>query len=164
MLIFLPVAYFYSRKKNPLRELGLYSQSLQTDSVKTLQLLAALVLVSVLISVTASVAGLNDTNKVFEQVQKIKQSDMWLFGYLLVVRVIAEEIFFRGFLTTKIGPVFSSIVFGAAHAFYGSWLEVFGAMVLGFVLAKAFEKNKTLLPNIAGHFLYNLLVVVTLIR
>ncbi|MEK7540280.1 MAG: CPBP family intramembrane glutamic endopeptidase [Patescibacteria group bacterium] len=89
----------------------------------------------------------------------LKTTNLWLLGYLLVARVIAEEIFFRGFLAKKTGAVVSSIVFGALHASYGSGVEIIGAIVLGYALAKAFEKNKNLFPNIAAHFLYNLTVV-----
>jgi len=42
-------------------------------------------------------------------------------------------------------------------------VEVFGAVVLGGVLAKAFEKNGNLIPNILAHMVYNLIFVVTLI-
>jgi len=82
-----------------------------------------------------------------------------LIWYFLTIRVFAEEVFFRGFLVKKIGVIPSSIIFGAAHFAYGSMVEVFGAFILGLILAKAFEENKSLFPNIFAHFFYNFIFI-----
>ncbi len=102
--------------------------------------------------------------KVYEQVNLIRQEAPLFLVYLLVVRVFAEEVFFRGFLVKRIGALGSSFAFGLAHIFYGSATEIAGAIILGFVLAKSFEANKNLLPNIFAHFLYNLIIVFILLQ
>lgn len=158
-LIVLPFIFYKTEKKEPFKELGLYSRGFKEDALNTLKLFAALIVITVAISIAASFLNANDLDKVYDSVNHLKTTNMWLLGYLLVAGVIAEEIFFRGFLAKKTGAVVSSIVFGALHASYGSGVEIVGAMMLGYVLAKAFEKNKNLFPNIVAHFLYNLTVV-----
>ncbi|MDO8633990.1 MAG: CPBP family intramembrane metalloprotease [archaeon] len=157
--ILFPFLVFKAEKKEPFRELGLYSRGFKEDAFNTLKLFAALVAITVAISIAASFLNANDLDKVYDTVNRIKNTDLPFLGYLLVAGVVAEEIFFRGFLAKKTGAVVSSIVFGALHASYGSAVEIIGAIVLGYVLAKAFEKNKNIFPNIAAHFLYNLTVV-----
>jgi membrane protease YdiL (CAAX protease family) len=41
------------------------------------------------------------------------------------------------------------------HIGYGSAAEIIGAFALGLVLAKAFQLNKNLYPNIFAHAAYN---------
>ncbi|MBI4044686.1 MAG: CPBP family intramembrane metalloprotease [Candidatus Diapherotrites archaeon] len=158
-LIFFPLLFYKLEKKDPLAELGLYSNGLKKDALNAIGLFAALTAITIAISVASSFLNVNDLDKVYDSVERLKTTGPALLGYLLVARVIAEEIFFRGFLAKKTGAVISSIVFGALHASYGSAVEITGAIVLGYVLAKAFESNKNLLPNIFAHFLYNLTVV-----
>ena len=129
------------------------------DIFGTLTLYAVLLGLSFLIGLATGILNVNDTQKVYSQVIEIKSNAPFLLAYLLVVRVIAEEVFFRGFLAKQLGAGVSSVVFGLAHVFYGSVTEIIGAVVLGYVLAKAFEANKSLVPNIGAHFLYNLTIV-----
>lgn len=79
--------------------------------------------------------------------------------YLLVVRVFLEEWFFRGFLVKKTGVLFSSILFSIAHIGYGSYVELFGAFILGLVLAIYFKRIQNLWPLVAAHLLYNLFAI-----
>ena len=104
--------------------------------------------------------GVNDLQNVENVVQTTLLGNPLLFAYLFTVRVFAEEVFFRGFLTPKIGPVFSSIIFAFGHFSFGSNIEVVGALLLGIVLALFFQKNRNIFPNIAGHFLYNIAALV----
>lgn len=170
-LIFLPIIVIYLQKKKPHKELGLFITDPKKDFLNALQLFAVILALSFLISVASSFFYINDTQKVYDQVIALKNETPVFLAYLLVVRVISEEVFFRGFLvkqfneigkrflTQPIGAIVSSVIFGVAHAGYGSIVEVGGAIILGFVLAQAFEKNKTLVPNILAHFFYNLTIV-----
>lgn len=138
----------------------MYTKKTTSDIKNTLKLLAILLALSFIVTTLTEVLGANDLDKVSQNIENTKQAfgaGLWL---LLGTRVIAEEIFFRGFLTKKTGALFSSVVFGLAHAGYGSATEIIGATILGFVLAKAFQKNKNLLPNIAAHFTYNAIFLV----
>ena len=74
---------------------------------------------------------------------------------LFIVSVTAEEVFFRGFLTPKLGIAISSILFAVSHAAYGSWVEIMGALILGIWLAWNFKRNQQIWSNILGHFIYN---------
>ncbi len=91
--------------------------------------------------------------------EKIKTLSPFLLIYLLVVRVFLEEWFFRGFLVSKMGVLFSAALFGIAHYGYGSIVEVTGAFILGIVLAYYFKRLKNLYPLYAAHFLYNSIVI-----
>ena len=163
LLIFGPASFLLVTKKDPVKELGLYPKGIKTDFLNAAMLLIALIVISLLITAITSLFQLNDLDKVAERVKFLQQSAPVIFAYLLIVRVVSEEIFFRGFLVGRIGWIGASIDFGLAHIFYGSIVEVFGAVVLGGVLAKAFEKNGNLIPNILAHMVYNLIFVVTLI-
>lgn len=155
LLIFLPIIFLALKKQDAKKELGLFSKGFANDAKNTAILFLVLVVFSFLISLTTQLFGLNDLEKVAQNIDEIKTTAPLLLAYLLVARVVSEEIFFRGFLVKKIGVIGSSIVFGFAHFSYGSIVEVSGAIVLGLLLAKAFEENKNLLPNIVAHFLYN---------
>ena len=95
--------------------------------------------------------------------QEILSFPVTVIIYLFVVRVFLEEWFFRGFLTPRVGAIFSSIIFAIGHLSYGSIIEVLGAFVLGVFLAKSYEKTKNLWPNIIAHGLYNFTIYLLLI-
>ena len=115
--------------------------------------------ISIAISVIMAFAGFNDLGKVGEVVQKLQESSPLFLIYLLVVRVIAEEVFFRGFLVKRIGWVSATVLFGIAHVSYGSITEIFGVLILGGLLAKAYLRNGNIVPNIVAHMFYNLIFV-----
>jgi membrane protease YdiL (CAAX protease family) len=83
---------------------------------------------------------------------------MIIFAGILVP--IAEEVFFRGVLYrwlrdkwgVGIGIIVSGIVFGLVHIEPATAIP---AMVLGWVLAWAFERSKSLWPSILIHILNN---------
>ena len=122
-------------------------------------MLGALFFLSIAISIIMAFAGFNDLDKVGEVVTALGKASPAFLAYLLIVRVIAEEVFFRGFLVKRIGWIGSTALFGIAHISYGSVTEVVGALVLGALLAKAYERNGNLLPNIVAHMFYNLIFV-----
>ena len=124
-----------------------------------MQLLGAMLLISIAISILMAFLGFNDLGKVGEVILKLREASPLLLIYLLVVRVVAEEVFFRGFLLKRIGLVLSTALFGIAHISYGSITEIVGALILGGLLAKAYERNGNLLPNIFAHLFYNLIFV-----
>ncbi|MEK6942292.1 MAG: CPBP family intramembrane glutamic endopeptidase [archaeon] len=132
------------------------------DAKNTLILFFTLIAFSLITSIITSAAGQNDLEKVSNSVDKIRNTAPLALAYFLVVRVAAEEVFFRGFLVKKLGIAGSSVVFGLAHFFYGSVAEVIGAMILGAILAVAFNENKSIYPNIAAHFFYNLVFLAVL--
>jgi len=159
-LILFPIAYFSFKKgtsiKEALKKLGLKKLKAKKLAKETLLLLAKLLLLFLALNVFFTLVNFNDLSKVYETVKEISLPFMI---YLLVVRVTAEEIFFRGLLVQKIGVLYSTALFAVAHALYGSVIEVIGAFVLGLVLATTFNKTKELLPNILGHMAYNAIIL-----
>ena len=154
-----PVAYFIAKKEPIFQNLGIFSNGFKTDFIKFIQLLGAILVISIAISLIVTFFGFNDLGKVGDVVLKLRETSPLLLIYLLVARVIAEEVFFRGFLLKRIGLIPSTLLFGIAHISYGSVAEIIGALILGAVLAKAFEKNGNLIPNIFAHMFYNLIFV-----
>lgn len=128
---------------------------MKKDIKNTLILFATLLVYSLLVSFFAGAIGLNDLEKVANSIQEIKIASPLILSYFLIARVASEEIFFRGLLVKKTGVIFSAIFFGLAHTFYGSIVEVMGAIVLGGILGIAFKENGNIMPNILAHFLYN---------
>ncbi|MFA5746055.1 MAG: CPBP family intramembrane glutamic endopeptidase [archaeon] len=104
--------------------------------------------------------GVSDLELVGEEILKISPI---LIIYLFVIRVFMEEWFFRGFLTPRIGAIFSSALFAVGHFAYGSWVEVLGAFILGLFLAKMYEKTGNLWPNVFAHTLYNFVIYLFMI-
>ena len=147
------------RGKDVARELGLYSRGLTVDAKNALGLLVALLMVSVGLSLTLAALNLNDLEKVAGQITKVGTKAPWFLYYLLSARVVAEEVFFRGFLAKKFGILPSSLAFAFAHASYGSVSEVIGALVLGGLLAWVYKANQNIVPNIFAHVAYNLVIL-----
>ncbi len=116
-------------------------------------------MVSLALSWALDALQVNDLEKVGSQVRGVREKNPLFLYYLLSVRVVAEEVFFRGFLVRKWGIGASSVAFALAHAFYGSLAEVLGAFVLGVLLAKAYTSYRNLLPNIFAHLAYNLAIL-----
>lgn len=156
LLIIAPIAYFKRKKLNALEELKLRT-SPKKLLVNAAIALALLYFFTIALSFALPFLGLNDLDKVSEKVNSLALMSPIIITYLLIVRVIAEEIFFRGFLVQKIGIIASSALFAVAHYAYGSSAEIIGAFVLGTVLAYQFNKSKDLTATIWAHMLYNLI-------
>ncbi len=125
------------------------------------KIFAALLATSLVLSLTLSITGLDDLALVEDSVRSLAASPFWMLLYLALVRVFAEEFFFRAFLVPRTGVLAASVVFGISHATYGSIAEVLGAIVLGWVLGHFYAKERKLLPNYVAHLLYNAMAFAT---
>ncbi len=121
---------------------------------KTGKILLLLVFAAIWLQLVIRFLGLDDLELVSQAVEE-SFALLPMFFWLVMLRAVSEEVFFRGLLVDKIGVFGSSLVFGILHIGYGSIAEVVGAFVLGLILAKAYQLNKNLYPNILGHALYN---------
>ena len=143
LLISVPLIYllYFKRKKwkKIPRELGFKKISAVLLAKQTIILLAGLFALLLAINLIFNFFNYNDLEKV---TQTITALPLIAIAYLFIVRVTAEEVFFRGFLTNRMGILFSSILFALPHAFYGSAVEVIGAFVLGLWLARQFQKKQ----------------------
>lgn len=76
---------------------------------------------------------------------------------LLIVAsaMIVEELFFRSFLQTRVGPVAATLMFTAAHGAYGQPLMLVGILVISTVLSITFARFRNVLPCIAAHGVFD---------
>jgi len=86
------------------------------------------------------------------------------YSAYLLISAIAEEFFFRAFLTSYLGIWFSSLIFALLHFSYGSALEIVGAFILGLILAIIWEKKRNFYIIAIAHFLQNIYSILILIR
>lgn len=95
--------------------------------------------------------------------------------YFLIFAVIAspinEEIFFRGFLVSKVGKFFgaalgiviSALIFAVLHVTYASISEFAAALFFGLIAGYVFVRTKSLYPSIVGHMLVNFVTITSLV-
>ena len=76
---------------------------------------------------------------------------VWVRIAIVVSAMTVEELFFRSFLQTRVGPVASTLMFTAAHGVYGQPLLLVGILAISTVLSVAFLRYKNALPCIAAH-------------
>jgi hypothetical protein len=140
---------------------------------ETARLFAGLIVAAFLLGLAMSAFGVNDGSLVSETLVEESAELFPFFLWLMALAVISEEIFFRGLLigafagffkgffrareqvSRNLGVFASTAVFAVLHAGYGSLLAVAGAFFLGLILAKCFELNRNIYPNIIAHGFYN---------
>lgn len=142
--------------KPALKELGFTKISSNSFAIQTILIFFGLVIAALVVSNLLSLLQANDLANVTESIQRVAKISPFLLAYIMIVRPITEEIFFRGFLVKKAGILGSTILFALAHALYFSFAEVIGAFILGLILAWSFKKGKTLWPVIVAHISYNI--------
>jgi membrane protease YdiL (CAAX protease family) len=76
---------------------------------------------------------------------------LWVRIAIVVSAMVVEELFFRSFLQTRVGPVAATLMFTAAHGVYGQPLLLVGILVIGTVLSVTFARYRNVLPCIAAH-------------
>lgn len=146
----------FSDLKPALNELGFKKIYTKEFLKQTLPLFAALVIISIALSIVLTLLQLNDLEQVVFAIDGIRKISPLFLAYILIARVSTEEIFFRGFLVNRVGVVPSAALFAILHIFYGSIAEVIGAFVLGLILAYCFKKGQNIFPLIVAHLFYNL--------
>ena len=140
--------------------LGLKTISIRNLLKYTITIFLLLFFLSYILSFFSVFFGVSDLEVVGKEIVSFPIS---VIIYLFIIRVFLEEWFFRGFLTPRIGAIFSSLIFALGHIAYGSVIEVLGAFVLGVFLARSYEKTNNLWPNIFAHLLYNFTIYLFLI-
>ncbi len=101
---------------------------------------------------------------------EVSPTILWLATRPLTVRVgivlsamIVEELFFRSFLQTRVGPVAATLMFTAAHGVYGQPLVLVGILVISTVLSIAFVLYGNVLPCIIAHGTFDAIQMFVLI-
>lgn len=112
-------------------------------------------LLGVLVALLVSAAGLPAPRGVPPLVR-------WMAALPLVERLLivlaamtVEELYFRGFLQRRLGPLPASGFFLVAHAGYGEPLFFVGLLGITAVLAAAYEKTRSTLAPMAAHGAFN---------
>ncbi len=149
------IAYFLIRK--PLHIL-FGALNVKKDLVNGIIIFLQLLAISIALDFVSRALGVNDTQSVNSAAQTIFAQGIWGAGNL-IFNAFAEEVFFRGILFSILGSIPTILLFGLAHAGYGSIIELLGALAAGFILIRAREQNKSIFPGFIGHALYNLVVV-----
>ncbi len=80
---------------------------------------------------------------------------VWVKLLIVVSAMIVEELFFRAFLQTRVGPVAATLMFTAAHGAYGQPLVLVGILVIATVLAVTFSIYRNVLPCIVAHGVFD---------
>jgi membrane protease YdiL (CAAX protease family) len=91
---------------------------------------------------------------------------LWVKVAIVVSAMVVEELFFRSFLQTRVGPVAATLMFTAAHGVYGQPLMLIGILVISTVLSVTFAKYRNVLPCIVAHGVFDsiqLFVVIPLL-
>lgn len=78
---------------------------------------------------------------------------------LAIGSAVSEEIFFRGFLQPRVGYLGQAALFALAHLSYLNVLEIVVVFTLALVFGAIYKRTGNLLAPIAGHFTFNLLML-----
>jgi len=127
---------------------------LKTNALYAIGGFVALLALLMAMSLVFTMLGFNDEAKVADVANGLPLS---VLAIAVLVAPISEELFFRGFLTSRIGIIPASLIFGIFHIAYGSVVEIVGAVLIGIVFALTFQKSKSIVPVIAIHLVYNLI-------
>jgi membrane protease YdiL (CAAX protease family) len=79
----------------------------------------------------------------------------WVKAMIVVSAMVVEELFFRGFLQPRVGPVAATLMFTAAHGAYGQPLVLVGILVIAAVLAVTFAVYRNVLPCVVAHGVFD---------
>ena len=80
---------------------------------------------------------------------------VWVKALIVLSAMIVEELFFRGFLQPRVGPVAATLMFTAAHGAYGQPLVLVGILVIAAVLAVTFALYRNVLPCVMAHGVFD---------
>lgn len=80
---------------------------------------------------------------------------LWVRLLIVLSAMVVEELFFRSFLQTRVGPVAATLMFTAAHGAYGQPLVLVGILVISTVLSITFAIYRNVLPCIVAHGIFD---------
>lgn len=93
---------------------------------------------------------------------QINPTVLWVVSRPLGIRIaivvsamVVEELFFRSFLQTRVGPLAATLMFTAAHGVYGQPLVLVGIFVISAVLSVTFVLYGNVLPCIMAHGVFD---------
>lgn len=93
----------------------------------------------------------------------IVSQPVWVKLAIVLSAMVVEELFFRSFLQTRVGPLAATLMFTAAHGVYGQPLVLIGILVISAVLSLAFAMYGNVLPCIVAHGVFDSIQMFVLI-
>lgn len=120
-----------------------------------LTILTATVLLGFWYLVSRKVRGEEGPQTVSPMIVWLVSQPLWVKLLIVVSAMVVEELFFRSFLQTRVGPVAATLMFTAAHGAYGQPLVLVGILVIGAVLAVTFAVYRNVLPCIVAHGVFD---------
>ena len=160
LLLFLIGYYVLSGRRSPADFLALSSPRPAADlSVGVLigalgwvlTVAAAMVGIGVWLALRAKSAAPPAPSEVAPTILWILGRPLWVRILIVITAMVVEELFFRSFLQTRVGPVAATLMFTAAHGVYGQPLFLVGILVISAVLSVTFALYKNVLPCIVAH-------------
>jgi membrane protease YdiL (CAAX protease family) len=133
-------------------ELGLTKKRLLDNLLLVVPLLIATFAVLLVLTLIYTKLGILDSQKVAGAIEGVP---LYILLIAIVVSPITEEIFFRGFLTPRLGIPASATLFALSHLAYGSISEVINVFFIGLIFAYVFSRRRSLVATIAAHILIN---------
>lgn len=143
------------RSPQPSRDLSVGALIGVAGWVLTILTATAIVLVWYVVSRSSSPAADTGSPSVSPMIVWLVSRPLWVRILIVVSAMVVEELFFRSFLQTRVGPVASTLMFTAAHGVYGQPLMLVGILVISTVLSITFAKYRNVLPCIAAHGVFD---------
>lgn len=102
--------------------------------------------------------GLQDSSKVASTISTLSIFSIVIVG---IVSPVAEEMFFRGFLQSRIGLISTSIIFALVHLGYSSVVEFLAAFTAALIFGLFVEKQKHrgIFPTVIAHAIINITAI-----
>ena len=123
------------RSPQPSRDLSVGALIGVGGWVLTILTATAIVLVWYVVSKSSSPAADTGSPSVSPMIVWLVSRPLWVRILIVVSAMVVEELFFRSFLQTRVGPVASTLMFTAAHGVYGQPLMLVGILVISTVLS-----------------------------
>jgi membrane protease YdiL (CAAX protease family) len=128
-----------------------------------LTILAALGAVGVWYLIKRSTPATEESGAVSPTILWIVSQPVWVKIAIVVSAMVVEELFFRSFLQTRVGPLAATLMFTAAHGAYGQPLVLIGILVISAVLSVTFAFYRNVLPCIVAHGVFDSIQMFVLI-
>ena len=103
------------------------------------------------------------TPTVSPMIEWLVSRPLWLKILIVLSAMTVEELFFRSFLQTRVGPVASTLMFTAAHGTYGQPLMLIGILMISTVLSITYARYRNVLPCIVAHGVFDSIQMFVLI-
>jgi membrane protease YdiL (CAAX protease family) len=110
-----------------------------------------------------STPGTEENTAVSPTILWIVSQPVWVKVAIVVSAMVVEELFFRSFLQTRVGPLAATLMFTAAHGAFGQPLVLIGIFVISAVLSVTFVLYGNVLPCIVAHGVFDSIQMFVLI-